>query len=124
MQEITLQIALTAGVLFYIAIIFFALKKGKLAVKYAIIWLLSGLALLIFSLAPYTVLVLGDIFRVINPVNFVFLLVFLFLIFNTLALTAIVSGFNTKITKLNQSTALLEKRIRELERNVNSTDEL
>ncbi len=115
MQELTLQIALTAGVLLYIVIIFYALKKGKLAVKYAIIWLLSGLALLIFSLAPYTILVLGDIFRVINPVNFVFLLVFIFLIFNTLALTIIVSGFSTRITKLNQSAALLEKRIRELE---------
>ncbi len=115
MQEFTLQVALTAGVLLYIVIIFYALKKGKLAVKYAIIWLLSGLALLIFTLAPYTVLVLGDIFRVIDPVNFVFLLVFIFLIFNTLALTSIVSGFNIRITKLNQTTALLEKRIRELE---------
>ncbi len=114
-DEGILQLLLICGVIVYIAIIFYALKKGRLAVKYAIIWLLSGLALLIFSLAPYVVLVLGDIFRIIDPVNFVFLLIFVFLILNTLALSIIVSGFSTKLTKLNQTSALLEKRIRELE---------
>ncbi len=114
-EQATLQFVLIAGVIFYIVIIFYALKKGKLAVKYAIVWLLSGFALLVFSIVPHVVLIMGDIFRVIDPVNFVFILVFVFLILNTLALSMIVSGFSTKITKLNQHGALLEKRIRELE---------
>ncbi len=123
LEELTLQVVLILGVVVYLAIIFYALRKGKLAVKYAIVWLLSGLALLIFSLAPYIILVLGDIFRVINPVNFVFILIFVFVILNTLALSIIVSGFSTKITRLNQASALLEKRVRELE-DKQKTDEL
>ncbi len=123
LDEIILQVVLIFGVVLYLAIIFYALRKGKLAVKYAIVWLLSGLALLIFSLAPYIILVLGDIFRVIDPVNFVFILIFVFVILNTLALSIIVSGFTTRITRLNQTSALLEKRVRELE-GKQKTDEL
>lgn len=114
-MELTLKIALITGVVIYLFIIFVALKAGKLAVKYAIIWLISGFIMLLFSVARYTLLVLGDIFRVIDPTNFVFLLIGIFLIFNTLALSIVVSGFSQRITKLIQSSALLEKRLRELE---------
>lgn len=110
-----LQALLILGVLLYLGIIFFLLKKRRLGVQYSIIWLIFGFVLLLFALFPYIVLVLGDLLHVLNPVNFVFftLLSFIFLIL--LSLSAVVSGFALKIKSLAQNAALLERRIRELE---------
>ena len=109
------QAALIAGALFYLLIVFSLLKKQKLAVQYAIIWLISGFVLLIFALFPYVVLVLGDILHVINPVNFIFLVTLCFVLLILLSLSVVVSGFALRIKRLTQNAALLERRIRELE---------
>ncbi len=110
-----LQALLIAGVLLYLIIIFSALKSGKLAVKYGIIWIISGVVLLIFAIFPYPLSVLSNILRLVNPSILVYLLLFVFLVFNTLALSIIASGFSRRITRLIQTIAILEKRVRELE---------
>ncbi len=114
-MELNFRIALIVGVLLYLGVIFYLLKKQRLGVQYAIIWLLSGAVLLLFALFPYVVLVLGDIFKVLNPVNFVFLVILAFVMLILLSLSAVVSGFAVKIKALTQNAALLERRIRELE---------
>ena len=114
-MELNFRIALIVGVLLFLGVIFYLLKKQRLGVQYAIIWLLSGAVLLLFALFPYVVLVLGDIFKVLNPVNFVFLVILAFVMLILLSLSAVVSGFAVKIKALTQNAALLERRIRELE---------
>jgi len=114
-MELNFRIALIVGVLLYLGIIFYLLKKQRLGVQYAIIWLLSGAVLLLFALFPYIVLVMGDILKVLNPVNFVFLVILAFVMLILLSLSAVVSGFAVKIKALTQNAALLERRIRELE---------
>lgn len=109
------QAAMIIGSLGYLGVVFYLLKKQKLAVQYAIIWLLSGFVLLIFALFPYVVLVLGDILHVLNPVNFIFLVILAFVLLILLSLSAVVSGFALRIKRLTQNAALLERRIRELE---------
>ena len=37
------QAIMVVGALFYLGVVFYLLKKQKLAVQYAIIWLISGL---------------------------------------------------------------------------------
>ena len=114
-MELNFRIALIVGVLLYLGVIFYLLKKQRLGVQYAIIWLLSGAVLLLFALFPYIVLVMGDILKVLNPVNFVFLVILAFVMLILLSLSAVVSGFAVKIKALTQNAALLEHRIRELE---------
>ena len=109
------QAIMVVGALFYLGVVFYLLKKQKLAVQYAIIWLISGFVLLVFALFPYVVLVLGDILHVINPVNFIFLVILAFVLLILLSLSAVVSGFALRIKRLTQNAALLERRIRELE---------
>lgn len=113
--ELKLRIALLIGVFVYTSFIFFLLKKGKLSVRYSIIWFASAAALLVFALFPYIVLVLGDIFRVINPVNFVFTVVIAFGLFVSLSLSSAVSSLDLSNKRLAQKAALLEARVRELE---------
>ena len=95
--------------------ILFLMKHEKLEVKYSIIWLAFSFVMIIFSMFPYIVLVLGDIAGVIDPVNFIFLTLIVFILLILLSLSAIISGFSFKIKRLAQKMALLEKRIRELE---------
>lgn len=116
------RLALIVGVLIYLCIIFFLLKKRKLSVQYCIIWLISGFVLLLFALFPYIVLVMGDILRVINPVNFVFMVILGFILLILLSLSSAVSILNEKNKSLTQNAALLERRIRELEHEKTSAD--
>ncbi|MDL2216078.1 DUF2304 domain-containing protein [Ruminococcaceae bacterium OttesenSCG-928-N02] len=115
MNEWKLRVALVAGVCIYLAFIFFLLKKNKLSVRFSIVWFASGMVMLVFALFPYVVLVLGDIFRVINPVNFVFLLLFVFVLFILLSLSSAISSLDNKNKQLAQKAALLEERVRQLE---------
>lgn len=110
-----LRIVVMLGSICYLGIILYMLKKKHLTVRYSIIWLLSGLALLMFSVAPYIIFVIGNILHVQVPSNLVFMMLFAFVLLLLLSLSSIVSGFAEKIKKLTQQMALLEKRVRELE---------
>ena len=100
----------------FLLFILYLMKKGKMEVKYSIIWLAFSLCMIIFACFPYTVLVLNDIAGVIDPVNFI-QIVFILLIL--LSVSAVISGFSRKIKQLAQANAILEKRVRELEEKLN-----
>ena len=118
-EHVGLQHWLIIGAFTLFAMIVWLIKKGKIEVKYSIIWLAFSVVMIIFSLFPYIVLVLGDITGVVNPVNFVFLTQIIFILLIMLSLSAVVSGFSKKIKRLAQTNALLEKRVRELEEKLN-----
>lgn len=104
----------------YLAFILFLLKKRRLTVKYAIIWLFSAGVLIVFSLFPYVVLVLTDLLGMAVPSNTVFLLVGAFMLMLLISLSSAVSQFAQKITRLAQKNALLEERVRRLENTIDA----
>ncbi|MEG1050119.1 MAG: DUF2304 domain-containing protein [Oscillospiraceae bacterium] len=114
-MELTLKVLLVTGSCGFFFMILYLLKKNKLEVKYSIIWLAFSVTMILFSCFPYIVYVLGDITRVINPVNFIFLTQIIFILLILLSVSAVISGFSKKIKQLAQANAILEKRIRELE---------
>ena len=111
----TIRVLLLLGTICYLAMILFLLKKRRLTVKYAIIWLLSAVVLVIFALFPYVVLVLTDLLGMAVPSNTVFILAAAFMLLLLLGLSSAVSQFAQKITRLAQKNALLEERVRRLE---------
>ena len=111
----SLRIILLLGSVGLFTFIMYLIKKGKLEVKYSIIWMFFSAAMLLFAIFPYLVLVLGDIAGVIDPVNFIFLTQIIFILLILLSVSAVISGFSQKIKKLAQKNAFLERRIRELE---------
>ena len=115
MNDPTLQILLIIGTLVLFGLIIWLIKKGKIEVKYSIIWLAFSVTMIAFAVCPYIVLVLGDITGVSNPVNFIFLTQIMFILLILLSVSAVISGFSKKIKRLAQTNALLEKRVRELE---------
>lgn len=111
-----LQILLIFGAIVLFGMIVWLIKNKKIEVKYSIIWLAFSATMILFALFPYLVLVLGDISGVANPVNFIFMTLFVFILLILLSVSAVISGFSTKIKRLAQANALLEKRVRELEK--------
>ena len=113
--NLALRLDMFLGAVVFLVVILWLLKQGRLTVRYSIIWLMAGGALLVFAVFPYIVLVLRDWLNMEMPVNVIFTLVLAFVLLLLLSLSTIVSGFAEKLKRLAQENALLEKRVRELE---------
>lgn len=118
-MDLSLHAILIIGSVAFLLFILYLMKKGKLEVKYSIIWLAFSLCMILFACFPYTVLILNDIAGVIDPVNFIFMIQIMFILLILLSVSAVVSGFSRKIKQLAQKNAILEKRVRELEEKLN-----
>ena len=110
------QFLMILGAVILLLIIFVLLKKGKMTVKYSLLWLGLAVVLVIFAICPYVVYVLRDLLDVEMPVNLVFMLMFCFVLVVLISLSIAVSQLAEKCKRLNQENALLEKRVRELEK--------
>ena len=114
-MDFSLHALVILGSVGFLLFIIYLIKKGKMEVKYSIIWLAFSLCMIVFACFPYTVLVLNDIAGVIDPVNFIFFTQIVFILLILLSVSAVISGFSKKIKQLAQANAILEKRVRELE---------
>lgn len=113
----TLRFFLIIVILIYLIIIINFLKRKKLDLKYSLIWLFSSLVLLLLIIFPGIVYAFSDFIGIATPINVVFVVEAIFVLIILLSLTTIVSKLNEQNRKLTQYVALLEKRIRDLEKN-------
>ena len=107
-------IALLVIAVYFVAIIYL-LKKGRLYLRYVLLWMLTGAVMALLAVCPQTISWFFKLcgFQLFSNGLFAVLIFFIFLIL--LAITSIVSELNEKNRKLAQRIALLEKRVRELE---------
>lgn len=117
------QAFMILGALVLLIIIFVLLKHGKMTVKYSLLWMCLSLVLLVFAIFPYVVYVLRDLMGVEMPVNLVFMLMFCFVLLVLLSLSIAISQLAEKSKRLTQANAILEKRVRELEKTLQQTKE-
>ena len=117
------QAFMILGALVLLVIIFVLLKHGKMTVKYSLLWMCLSLVLLVFALFPYVVYVLRDLMDVEMPVNLVFMLMFCFVLLVLLSLSIAISQLAEKSKRLTPANAILEKRVRELEKALRQTEE-
>jgi len=115
-MNLVLQIFLIVGVLIFLAIIIYYLAKKKLNLKYSLTWLAAGVGMLILAIFPQLVDDIGSLVGIAAPVNTVFLFGGIFMLLIIFTLTMIVSHMNNRIYRLTQTQAILEKRVRELEK--------
>lgn len=114
-MTLELQIWMLLGAAAYLLLIFWMLKTHRLNVRYSLVWLVFGLALVLFAAVPYVVFVLRDIFDIQMPSNLVFALVIGFMLLIALSISAAITDFAERIKRLTQTIAILEKRVRQLE---------
>lgn len=99
------------------------LKKDVLSVKYSLLWLLCGCGLLLIAVFPYIIYVIRDIFHMVMPSNVVFMIMFGFVLLLLLSHSVAVTELSHKSKRQTQSIALLEKRVRELEEQLNQKNQ-
>ena len=119
-MTLELQIWMLLGAAAYLLLIFWMLKTHRLNVRYSLVWLLFGLALVLFAAVPYVVFVLRDIFDIQMPSNLVFAMVIGFVLLISLSISASITDFAERIKRLTQTVAILEKRVRQLESQLES----
>lgn len=110
-----LRFFLIIAILFYFIFIIYFLRKKALHLKYCILWLVSGIVMLLFVLFPQLLEILSHMLGIVSPVNMLFACELFFLMLILMSITSIVSKQNEKSKRTIQQLALLEKRIRELE---------
>ncbi len=94
-----------------------------MTLKYSLLWMLVGLIMLFIAIFPKAFLFMARLIGVEAPPNALFATLFFCTIVLLMFLTAVVSMQNSRITRLTQSLATLEKRVRELEARLNNTDD-
>lgn len=115
-MNINLRIFLIVCIVIYLGIIIHFLRKKELNLRYSLIWLISAFVMLIVSIFPGIIIKFSLIVGIIDTVNIVFVLEGMFVLLILLSLTAIVSHLNERSRQLIQAVALLEKRVRDLEK--------
>lgn len=117
-MDTRLQIILIVGTLFWGGIIVYLLKKGKVYIKYSLIWLLTVIVLLLLAIFPKPVGYVAHLIGMKTTVNFIYVVGGAFVLCILLICTVIVSHMNSRIVKLVQTQGILEKRIRDLEKEI------
>ena len=116
MISANLRIAMFVAIVIYYVIIVALIKKKSLSLKYSIMWLAAGIVMLAMAMFPGILAWITEVLGITLPVNALFALMFFCVIIILVALTSIVSKQNEKIKTLVQNQAMLEHRIRELEK--------
>lgn len=110
-----LQIVAVLTALVFLVILFLMLRKNRLALKYSLLWIFSGVVMLLLALVPGLLDMFSGLLGVYSSVNALFAVLLLCGLLLMISFTVIISKGNREIVRLTQQTALLEKRIRELE---------
>lgn len=99
---------------FFIMILrYLVLKKFNL--KYTLVWLFTAISMLVIAIFPQIIAFICGVIGIETPSNAVFFLAIIFLFLIVMTITAIISHMNQRVYRLSQTQALLEKRVRELE---------
>ena len=116
MMTVKLQIVICLAILTLFVILVNMIRRRSLELKYAMSWLLVLAALLVFACAPKLLIVVSDFLGIYAPVNMIFFLGFCFSLLIIFVLTVALSRLSNSIRTLDQIVALNEKRLEELEK--------
>ena len=118
MMTTVFRIILLVCVIVYLLVILALMRRGRMSLKYSLIWCLSGVILLICVIFPQVIRFFTRLMGIYSDTNAVFFIGVCFLILIVLSLTSIASGQSERIRTLVQTQAILEKRVRDLEEKV------
>ena len=103
------------------------IRRGRLKERYSLLWLFSGIVLLVLSLSRSLLEYFSRLIGIYYPPSLLFLIAFVFLLLITLHFSAVISGLSEKNKRLTQDIALLHQAVEELKQSsmeqVKSPDE-
>ena len=116
MMTVKLQIVIGLAILVVFAILVNMIRRRSLELKYALSWMMVLCALFVFDCAPKLLIVVSDFLGIYATVNMIFFLGFCFSLVIIFSLTVALSRLSNSIRTLDQMVALNEKRLRDLEK--------
>ena len=84
------------------------LRKGRIPIKYALVWYFSAISLFVVALFPFVLEFIANFLGFKTVSNLVVGIIISLLLFITMSLTIIVSGQKKKITLLSQEVSILK----------------
>lgn len=110
-----LQLALLAGSIIVLFIVLRFAIKNKMNIRFAIVWVIWALAMIVISIFPSIIYSLSNLLGFEKPVNAIFLLMIFLLYCLSFYLFVSISKHNEEILGLNYEIAALKKKVEELE---------
>lgn len=98
-----------------IFIILKILQKGRLPIKYSLVWFLSTVVMLLVAIFPEFLIMVANLLGFKTMSNMVIGVMIIILLFISMVLTIIVSGQKEKIKLLVQEVSLLKKGVDDCE---------
>ena len=92
------------------------MKQKALNLKYTLLWLVAGAVMGVLVVMPDLLTRIIHIFGIQDNMNGLFIFAIGFMLMILLSLTSIASRQNRKLRTLTQELAILEKRVRDLEK--------
>ena len=111
----TVVISLLAS-LILLGTIFTSIRRERLSIRYSMLWIASGLGILIVSSSRKLLDILASLLGIYYPPSALFLLATFFILVLLFHLTVAISSLKSRSTRLAQELALLRQRIEGLER--------
>ena len=106
--------AIIVGILFLVMMIEL-IRKNKVALKYALLWLFSGILLLLLAIFPQLLDGMARMIGIYSPVNALFAVLLCCGLVLMISFSVIMSGNKKAIVRLTQEISLMENRIRQME---------
>ncbi len=107
-MSLNLKLVSVLFILLIVIIMIYALRKKRVSIKYAIVWFMASLVLLLFLIFPEMLGWLTKLLGFEMGVNMIFAGLIGLLIFINIVLTVIVSGQSERIRLLIQEVSLLK----------------
>lgn len=108
-----IQIIVAVAIILALGMIVNMIRKKALELKYALIWMGVGIAVLILDIFPGIMEWLASLLGIKLPANMLFFFGFCFALIIIFSLTIVVSRMSVRISELAQELALYEKREKE-----------
>ncbi len=106
-----MQIVAVIAVILFFGILVWLLRKNRMELRYALLWFICGVIMLILALFPKMLDRFAAFVGIYSSVNALFAVTLFFALMLTLSLTSIASREKQEIVRLIQELAVLENRV-------------
>lgn len=122
-MDISLKIFAFIVILLYFVVVLGFLRKKKFDLKYSLLWLLAGIIMFLVVAFPNFIIWVTGKMGIKVASNGIFAICILLEIVIMISMTAALSDFANRIKVLTQNIAILENRIRKLEKQIRYENE-
>ncbi|MBR1685457.1 MAG: DUF2304 domain-containing protein [Clostridia bacterium] len=123
MISLRMQVFSIVAVVLFLVSLVALLRKNRLELKYSLLWLLSGLVMLLLAFFPGLLDRFAQFIGVYSSVNALFAVLIFCGVLVMISLTSIVSKEKREIVRLTQEMGMMENRLRELEKTLEELKE-